>query len=228
MKVLIVDDHQLVRQGLATLLQANTGITIVGEASSADETIEAVRTLSPDVVLLDLYLGQDDGSLVARQIRTEFPNVKIVILSMSDSDDDLFRALRAGAHGYIVKNTDLSSLVTSIEWVANGQVALSRRQTARLVARLQETTLPVAPPVARPEEKPALSRLSQREHVVLSYIAAGASNKEIARRLALSEHTVRTHITNILAKLGFANRVQAAAWAIRHEILPADRSVNTA
>jgi RNA polymerase sigma factor (sigma-70 family) len=218
---LVVDDHLLVRQGLVQLLEESPRLSVAGTAATAEEALALVAELEPDVVLLDLYLGAADGAAIIDELRRVRPEVKVVILTMSDDDNDLLRTVMAGANGYVIKSTDFSSLVTSLEWVIAGEAGLSRRLTSRLVARLRDAALQprVDSRFDRIETRPRLERLSPRERDVLLLVARGASNREIARDLGLSEHTVRTHITNILAKLGLENRVQAATFAIQRDLV---------
>lgn len=219
MRLVLVDDHQLVRAGLAGLFREHQTIDVVGEAANCSDALATIRQTRPDVVLLDLRLADCDSLELLRQIRREFPAVRVVVLSDEIDDDQLVAVFIAGASGYIPKSTDFAALVKSLQGVAAGEVALSRALTTRLTHKLQQLrgagaeTATTSPPRA---PDPLLERLSDRERVILAYLAKGAANKEIARRLHISEHTVRTHVTNVLSKLGFTNRVQAAAFAVQN------------
>jgi DNA-binding NarL/FixJ family response regulator len=200
------------------LFREHQTIDVVGEASNCSDALAKIRQTRPDVVLLDLRLADCDSLELLRQIRREFPAVRVVVLSDEIDDDQLVAVFIAGASGYIPKSTDFAALVKSLQGVAAGEVALSRALTTRLTHKLQQLRGADAtpPPPARAPD-PLLERLSERERVILAYLAKGAANKEIARRLHISEHTVRTHVTNVLSKLGFTNRVQAAAFAVQNE-----------
>ncbi|MCS6800901.1 MAG: response regulator transcription factor [Chloroflexota bacterium] len=218
MRLVLVDDHQLVRAGLAGLFREQKAFDVVGEASNCAEAIAKIRQARPDIVLLDLRLADCDSLDLLRQIRREFPAVRVVVLSDEIDDDQLVAVLVAGASGYIPKSTEFAALVKSLHGVAAGEVALSRALTTRLTLKLQQlqSVKTGSPPPPRPPD-PLLERLSERERVILAYLAKGAANKEIARSLHISEHTVRTHVTNLLSKLGFTNRVQAAAFAVQND-----------
>lgn len=228
-RVLIVDDQPRTRQALAQLLEDHPRLAVVGGAATAEEALAQVASLEPDVVLLELYLGGADGVAIIAEIRRLRPTAKVVVLTMSEDDNDLLRAVMAGASGYVIKSADISSLVTSLEWVVAGEAALSRALTARLVNRLRDAAFQLRAEGALERSVPRarLERLSPREREVLALITRGASNRQIARALGLSEHTVRTHVTNILAKLGLENRVQAAAAAIRLDFLSSAGSASS-
>jgi two-component system, NarL family, nitrate/nitrite response regulator NarL len=211
LRLLLVDHHRLFRQGLARLLRDYREIEVVGEAGSGDEAVQKVRELRPEMVLMEVNLPVMDGLAALRAIRSESPSTKVVILTMSERGEDLMGALQAGAAGYVLKSTDFDALVRSIEGAAQGQAALSRELTARVLTHL--SGLAAAPAVSPPL---LAGRLSDREREIIKHLARGASNKQIARSLSLSEHTVRSHITSILQKLNAENRVQAAAYALQH------------
>lgn len=211
MRLLLVDHHRLFRQGLARLLRDHREIEVVGEAGTGEEAVQKVQELRPELVLMEVNLPGMDGITTLKSIRAESPSTKVVMLTMSERAEDLMGALQAGAAGYVLKSTDFDALVRSLVGAANGQAALSRDLTTRVLAHLS------GPAVAPPSSVPLLAaRLSQREREIITHLARGASNKQIARSLSLSEHTVRSHITNILHKLNLDNRVQAAAYALQH------------
>ncbi len=211
-RVLLADDHTLFRQGLRHLLADHPRLEIVGEAADAQEAIQLVRRLRPDVVLMDLHMPGGGGIEATRTVRGELPEVSVLILTVSENEDDLLAALRAGAKGYILKTSDFDQLLRSLDTVASGQAALAPEMTTKLLTQLSgdETT-----PAARRRGEPH-HQLSERELEILRLIAEGASNRQIAGQLYLSENTVRTHLVHILGKLGLENRVQAAAYALRN------------
>ncbi len=209
MRLLLVDDHKLFRQGLTHLLRDHPTLQVVGQAASGEEAIQMVRELLPEMVLMDVNMPGQNGIAALRQIRQEFPATRVVMLSMSERDEDLLEALQAGAAGYVLKSVDFEALVRSLEGAAAGQAALSRELTARLLSQLSSGA-PTAAPM------PSADRLTEREREIMVHLARGASNKQIALALALSEHTVRSHVTNILAKLSLENRFQAAAYALQN------------
>jgi len=203
-RILIVDDHPVVRHGLNVLLGTDPGLEVVGDASGGDEAIELARRLEPDVVLMDLVMPGTDGAEATRQILAERPDTGILVLTSYGSDRKLFPALDAGALGFLLKDSTAEQLVRAIRQVARGQSSLSPAIARRLVREVGS-------------DQPTES-LTDRETDVLRAIARGFSNEEIGKELCISPATVRTHVSNILAKLNLARRTQAALYALKHGI----------
>lgn len=202
-RVLIVDDHQLFRRGVATLLGGREDIEVVGEASNGAEAVERARELMPDVVLMDIKMPQMDGLAATKQLKVEMPYVRIMMLTVSETDEDLFEAIKSGASGYLLKNVDPDALVTSVLQVQRGEVPIAPTMAAKI---LRELTTP---------SEASIQSLTARERQVLELLANGMANKEIAFTLKISENTVKNHLRNILEKLHLQNRVQAALYAVR-------------
>jgi two-component system, NarL family, nitrate/nitrite response regulator NarL len=212
-RVLLADDHTLFRQGLRHLLADHPRLKIVGEASDAGEAVRMAQRLRPDVILMDLHMPGGGGIEATRILRGDMPDVSVLILTVSENEEDLLGALRAGAKGYILKTSDFDQLLRSLDTVASGQAALAPEMTTKLLTQL--STDEPAPTGGRRRGEPG-HQLSERELEILKLIAEGASNRQIANQLYLSENTVRTHLVHILGKLGLENRVQAAAYALRN------------
>jgi NarL family two-component system response regulator LiaR len=209
-RVLLVDDHPVVRAGLSRVLAAEADIDVVGEADAGEHAISLARMLQPDVIVTDLLLPDLDGVAVTERVRAELPGIQVLILTSVDEEDAaVVRAVRAGAIGFIVKTADISVLVQAIRSSALGQVYLSPRAAARL---MQEMRAP---------KKPAL--LTDRELQVLREIAIGRTNKEIARSLDIAQTTVKSHVGAILDKLGVDSRTQAALHGLRSAMFSADQ-----
>ncbi|MGD1992469.1 MAG: response regulator transcription factor [Anaerolineae bacterium] len=211
-RVLVVDDHIIVRRGIRALLATEEGIEVVGEAQDGAEALERIRELHPDVILLDLLMPRLDGIEVTRQVMAENPQARILVLTSFAADDKVFPAIKAGALGYLLKDTGPRALVRAIRQVYRGESSLSP-----VIARkvLQELSQPSdRPPTAEP--------LTERELQVLQVVARGSSNQEIAQELMISEATVRTHVSNILGKLHLASRTQAALYALREGLASLD------
>ncbi|NUT39253.1 MAG: response regulator transcription factor [Thermoactinospora sp.] len=200
-RVLIADDHPVVRQGLRTFLDLQDDITVVGEAGDGAQAVELVGELAPDVLLLDLKMPVLDG-LGALERLTGSATRVVVLTSVSDRSD-VGPAMRAGASGFLYKDVDPSALVQAVRSVHNGQVLLAPEAAEAMLA-------------AGASAAPSPSPLTEREREVLALIAAGRSNREIARSLAVAEKTVKTHVSNVLMKLGVQDRTQAALYAVRH------------
>lgn len=200
-RILIVDDHVIVRKGLVALLNTVEGLTVVGEASDGEEAIQAHRAHRPDVTLMDLRLPKIGGADAISRIRQEHPAARIIVLTTFDGDEDIYRALQAGAKGYLLKGMDAAELTDAIRAVYAGKSKIPSAVAEKLAGRM-----------GGPE-------LTTRELEVLKRIVAGRSNKEIASDLHISEATVKTHINSILSKLGVSDRTQAATSALQRGIV---------
>jgi NarL family two-component system response regulator LiaR len=207
-RLLITDDHDVVRQGLRFYLRRDPEIEIVGEAADGEEAVEMARSHTPDVVLMDLLMPRMDGIEATERIRAELPEVEVVALTSVLEDAAVTGAIRAGAIGYLLKDTKAEELSAAIKGAAAGQVQLAPEAAARLV---REVRVP-----ERPEE------LTERETEVLVGVAQGRANKEIAHRLYVEERTVKAHVSSILRKLNFKSRTQAALYAMRTGLVSLD------
>lgn len=212
-RVLVVDDHPLARQAVRTMLEDEPSFVIVGEASGGLQAIEACEQMNPDVVLMDIQMTGMSGLEATRQIKQRYPHMKIVILSVSDTAQDLFTAIRFGAQGYLLKSMDPSDWLDYLMALLEEQADLPSRITDRLFTRFRYGETP--PKAPRTELEPWIEPLTPRENELLSHVAAGATNRQIAETFDISEHTVKNHMKNMLDKLGLENRVQLAAYAIR-------------
>lgn len=210
MKIVIVDDHILFREGLAAIIGSESDIEIIGQAGDVREATELVKTLRPDLILMDFGLPDGTGADATRAILTVHPDCKVVFLTMSEEDEDLFAAIRSGAKGYLLKNMRPSKLVSSLRAVQRGESALSRAMTLRLMQELARTREPF------PGAEPPLTR---RELEVLRELASGNTNQQIAEHLFISENTVKYHVHSILEKLQLTDRRDAAAYARERGIL---------
>jgi len=215
LRLLLADDHTLFRQGLRRLLADNPRLAVVGEAASAEEAVRQAHALQPDIVLMDLHMP-GGGIEATRQLRAELPHIHVLVLTISENEEDLRAALLAGANGYLLKSADFDQLLTSLDRLAVGQAAASPEILTKLVQQLRNDV--AAPPGSHRRGEPH-RELSEREREILALVAQGASNRQIAQQLYLSENTVRTHLAHILEKLGLENRVQAAAYALRHGLV---------
>jgi DNA-binding NarL/FixJ family response regulator len=207
MRVLVADDHALFRDGIVSLLKA-AGMTVVGEAGNGAQAIAEAARLRPDVVLMDIQMPGLDGVEAARRITAELPGVKVVMLSVSQDDADLYRALKAGAKGYLLKSLASDEFIEMLEGLARGEAPLPRSLVTRLIDGFSQQPEPLTP-----DQK--LDALTEREVELLQLVAGGLSNRGIAKRLGLSENTIKYHMKNILQKLHVGNRAEAAAYAVR-------------
>jgi NarL family two-component system response regulator LiaR len=215
-EVLIVDDHQVVRQGLRFLLEQEDGIQVVGECADGPSAIQAVRTLAPTVVLLDLFLPGQDGIGVLAQIKQDRPATEVLMLTSSQDDEHLLAAVRAGALAYLPKTAGVDRVVASVRAAARGESVLEPRIAARLVREVRQATARRRP----------LDQLSPRELEVLAALARGRTNRQIARTLQIGEETVKAHVSSILAKLGLADRTQAAIFGLQQRLVPLDQALD--
>jgi two-component system, NarL family, response regulator LiaR len=215
-RVLIVDDHQVVRQGLRFVLEQEEGIEVVGECADGPSAIQAVRTLEPTVVLLDLFLPGTDGIGVLGQIKQDRPATEVLMLTSSQDDQHLLAAIRAGALAYLPKTASVDRVVTAVRAAARGESVLEPRLAARLVREVRQATIRRRP----------LDQLSPREQEVLAALARGRSNRQIAKALQISEETVKAHVSSILAKLGLADRTQAAIFGLQQRLVPLDQALD--
>jgi len=201
-RVLVVDDHAVVREGLRTFLSLQDGIEVVGEASDGREAIAAAQRLRPDVVLMDLVMPRLDGVQAMRELRDHVPGARVIVLTSFLEDDRLLPAIRAGAAGYLLKNVEPSELARAVRTADAGEALIDPAVAARLVDALASDHRPQQP-------------LTAREQDVLDLLARGYANKRIARELGIAEKTVKTHVSHVLAKLGVSDRTQAALYATR-------------
>jgi DNA-binding NarL/FixJ family response regulator len=208
-RVLVVDDHPVVRHGLIAILGYEPDIEVVGDAADGEEAVRLILELRPDVVLLDLRLPKLDGIEVMRQVRSQAPQVRFLVLTTYDTDEYIGPALAAGAQGYLLKDALPDELAGGVRAVMRGAAALEPEVAARLLERMAEGE--------RGDE------LSERELEVLRLLVAGASNKSIAAQLSLSENTIKTHISRIFAKLGVQSRAEAVAVALQRGLVPLKR-----
>lgn len=209
-RIVVVDDHILFREGLVSIIRSEPDVEVVGQAGGVGEAIKLVGSLKPDVVLMDFGLPDGTGVDATREIMKDNPDCKIVFLTMSEEDENLFAAIRSGARGYLLKNMHPTKLVATIKSVHQGESALSRTMTTRLMDELARTKAPVH------KGDPTLT---QRELDVLREIASGYSNSEIADHLVVAENTVKYHVHSILGKLGLSDRREAAEYAKKHGLI---------
>ncbi|MEE2040050.1 response regulator transcription factor [Nocardiopsis sp. CT-R113] len=204
-RVFLVDDHEIVRRGVGSLLDEEDGIEVVGEAGTAAQALARVPALAPDVVVLDVRLPDGDGVTVCREIRSLLPDARMLMLTSYSDDEALYGAVMAGASGYILKQIHGTDLVGAVRTVADGRSLLDPESTSRMLKRLREDAV----------RKDPLSELTEQERRVLELIGEGLTNREIGARMYLAEKTVKNYVSRVLAKLGMARRTQAAAYAVR-------------
>jgi DNA-binding NarL/FixJ family response regulator len=202
-RVFLLDDHEVVRRGVADLLEAEPDLTVVGEAATAAEALARVPAVRPDVAVLDVRLPDGDGVTVCRELRSRLPDLRCLMLTSFADDDALFDAIMAGASGYVLKQIRGTDLVGAVRTVASGQSLLDPRTTAKVLERLRTST----------DDKSPVATLTEQERTVLALIGEGLTNREIAERMFLAEKTVKNYVSHLLAKLGMQRRTQAAVLA---------------
>lgn len=209
-RVLLVDDHEVVRLGLLTLLEDISWVNVVAEAGSGDEAVAAVAEHQPDVVVMDIRMPGTSGIDACQQITSRWPDTQVVMLTSYVEDNLIFEAIQAGASGYVLKQVGNRPLIEALRAVRNGEALLDPQVTQRVLARVRETE----------QERQAIAfhDLTPREMEILAEVAKGKTNVEIGETLAVSEKTVRNHVSTILSKLGVSNRIEAATYAVRHDI----------
>ena len=217
-RLLVVDDHVLFREGLCSVMSRWDDIEVVGEAATGEEAVEAVRTLSPDVVLMDIGLPGMDGIQATRLIAAEFPNTLVVILTMSEADEDLFQAIQSGAAGYLLKNTPSRRLHDELRTLLRGGAPFSSTIAAKILKDYrthqgQPDTTSVSQGTEK--ERPALT---PRDRELLRLVAAGLSNAQIGEELCLADNTIKKYVHNLMQKLQLQNRVEVATYALREGI----------
>jgi two-component system, NarL family, response regulator YdfI len=213
-RVLIADDHLIVREGLQLILETADEFELVGEAADGAQAVQLANERKPDVVLMDLQMPHVDGLTAIAQIRAQLPHVAIVILTTYNEDDRMIRGLRAGARGYLLKDTDRETLLNTIRAAARGETLLKPEIMARVLAHADSTPAPVS------ARTPVPTELTERERQVLQLLVHGAQNKEIASRLNITERTVKAHLASIFNRLGVNSRTEAAAVAVRLGLVP--------
>ena len=213
-RVLIADDQVLVRTGFRMILEIEPALEVVGEAADGDQAVELVRTLSPDVVLMDVRMPELDGIEATRRIRAAGSDVRVLVLTTFDLDEYVYDALRAGASGFLLKDIQPELLVAAIEAVHGGESLLAPSVTRRMIESFLTTR-----PRADPEVERRLATLTQREHETLGLVARGLTNAEIAEELVVSETTVKTHVGRVLMKLALRDRVQAVILAYEYGLV---------
>ena len=209
-RILLVDDHEVVRLGLRSLLERHSQFEVVAEAATARDAVEQVKLYSPDVVVMDIRLPGGSGIEACEEISEKYPDTKVIMLTSYAEDEMLFSAIRAGASGYVLKQIEGDALVRAIEAVGRGEALLDPAVTQRIFQEVRKA--------AKEEEASAFAALTQQEKHVLMLVSEGKTNREIAKALFLGEGTVRNYVSSILSKLGVSNRAEAAAYAVEHNL----------
>lgn len=210
-RVLIADDHRLFRQGLISLMKTREDLVdVIGEAETGEEAVRLAGELKPDVILMDIYMPQQDGLQAAGEIRKRYPDIAIVMLTSSERDGHLYEAVRLGVSGYLLKSLDATELFDSLNRVVRGETAMTPAMAARLLKGVARRLV---------DEDKGEQSLTERELLVLRLVASGASNSEIGERLSISVNTVKSHLKSILEKLQLENRTQAATYAVKRGLV---------
>lgn len=210
LRILLVDDHEVVRLGLKSLIERHAGFEVIAEAASQQEAVQKAVDYEPDIVLMDIRLAGGSGIEACEEIMTERPSTKVIMLTSYAEDEMLFSAIRAGAVGYVLKQVGGNDVIRAIESAARGEATLDPTLTQRVFDEMRRSI--------KQDEATAFSELTSQEMHVLALIAEGKTNREIAQALYLSEGTVRNYVSGILSKLQVANRAEAAAYAIKHHL----------
>ena len=210
LRIIIVDDHEVVRLGLHTLLDRHPDFTVVAEAGTASEAVAKTLELEPDIVVMDIRLPGRSGIEACREITEQLPETNVIMLTSYAEDEMLFDAISAGACGYVLKQIGSDDLIRAVEAVSDGEALLDPALTQRVFARVREA--------ARQEQEQAFANLTDQEIRVLDQVAEGKTNREIAEKLFLGEGTVRNYVSSILSKLDLSNRTEAAAYAVKHSV----------
>ena len=219
-RVIVVDDHAMVRQGLHMFIEMQDDMEVIGEGENGLEAVQMATALAPGVILLDLIMPQMDGVEATKRIMTQNPKARVLILTSFGEDDKIFPAIRAGAQGYLLKDIQPRELAQAIRETYQGRAQLHPDIARRLMTAVSGAVpAQAAKPAMLPKEQDALT---EREREVLTYIAQGLNNREIAEQLVVSESTVKTHVSNILDKLGLEDRTRAAIWALKHGLSSAN------
>ena len=205
-KVFLIDDHEIVREGVRLLLESSDRIEVVGEAATCEEALLRVPAVSPDICVLDVQLPDGSGVEVCRDIRSANPNIRCLMLTSFSDDEALFQSIIAGASGYVLKQIRGNDLIGAVERVAAGESLIDPAMTGRLLERLRSP---------HPTQDPRLASLTRLERTILDLLAEGLTNKQIAERVHLAEKTVKNYISSILSKLGMSRRTEAAVFAVR-------------
>ena len=211
--VFLLDDHEVVRRGVADVLESDRGITVVGEAKNAAEALARVPALRPDVAVLDVRLPDGDGVSVCRELRSKLPDLKVIMLTSFSEDEALFEAIMAGASGYLLKQIVGQDLISAVRTVAGGGSLLDPTATTAVLERMRRADQPAGP----------LAKLSEQERTVLELIGEGLTNRQIGERMFLAEKTVKNYVSHLLAKLGLERRTQAAVLATELRSTPASQ-----
>lgn len=219
-RVLLADDHVLFRKGMAALLKSCKNIQVVGEAGDGLEALDVARKTLPEVVLMDIHMPKCNGLEAIGLFKREMPLVKIVMLTVSDDNKDLFKAIKSGAQGYLLKNLEPDQLYDCLESISRGESPLSGVIAAKILQEFMRLS-----PVPEQETEENIEGLTARETTILHLVAEGKTNKEIASELIISENTVKIHLRNILEKLHMKNRIQVAVYAARQELADKDKTL---
>jgi DNA-binding NarL/FixJ family response regulator len=210
LKILLIDDHEVVRLGLKSLLSRYTEFEVVAEGATADEAIDLAKRYKPDVVVMDIRLPGKSGIEATKEIVEENSEIKVIMLTSFAEDELLFDAISAGASGYVLKQIDSTELINALERIGRGESLLDPAVTQQVFKRMRESS--------RKAQQEAFADLTDQELKVLAHVATGQRNKEIATEVFLSEKTVRNYVSSILSKLGLSTRAEAAAYAVKHHI----------